>query len=44
LARALEEWVRVVKSLYLISCTYDESYRLQILVQLKRLGRRQLAV
>ena len=36
LARALEEWGRVVKSLYLLSYIDDESYRRRILVQLNR--------
>jgi len=44
LARALEEWGRVVKSLYLLSYIDDESYRRRILVQLNRgEGRHQLA-
>jgi len=44
LARALEEWGRVVKSLYLLSYIDDEAYRRRILVQLKRgEGRHQLA-
>jgi TnpA family transposase len=44
LARALEEWGRVVKSLYLLSYIDDESCRRRILVQLNRgEGRHQLA-
>ena len=44
LARALEEWGRVVKSLYLLSYIDDEAYRRRILVQLNRgEGRHQLA-
>jgi TnpA family transposase len=44
LARALEEWGRVVKSLYMLSYIDDESYRRRILVQLNRgEGRHQLA-
>ena len=44
LARALEEWGRVVKSLYLLSYIDDESYRRRILFQLNRGdGRHQLA-
>lgn len=44
LARALEEWGLVVKSLYLLSYIDDESYRRRILVQLNRgEGRHQLA-
>jgi len=44
LARALEEWGRVVKSLYLLSYIDDEAYRRRILVQLNRgKGRHQLA-
>lgn len=44
LARALEEWGRVVKSLYLLSYIDDESYRRRILVQLNRgESRHQLA-
>jgi len=44
LARALEEWGRVVKSLYLLSYIDDENYRRRILVQLNRgEGRHQLA-
>ena len=43
-ARELEEWGRVVKSLYLLSYIDDESYRRRILVQLNRgEGRHQLA-
>ena len=43
LARALEEWGRVVKSLYLLSYIDDEAYRRRILVQLNRgEGRHQL--
>jgi TnpA family transposase len=36
LARALEEWGRVVKSLYLLSYIGDEGYRRRILAQLNR--------
>jgi len=44
LARALEEWGRVVKSLYLLSYIDDEAYRRRILVQLNRgESRHQLA-
>ena len=44
LARALEEWGRVVKSRYLLSYIDDEAYRRRILVQLNRgEGRHQLA-
>ncbi len=44
LARALEEWGRVVKSLYMLSYIDDEAYRRRILVQLNRgEGRHQLA-
>ena len=44
LARALEEWGRVVKSLYLLAYIDDESYRRRILTQLNRgEGRHQLA-
>ncbi|MDP9095536.1 MAG: Tn3 family transposase, partial [Pseudomonadota bacterium] len=44
LARALEQWGRVVKSLYLLSYIDNESYRRRILVQLNRgEGRHQLA-
>ena len=44
LVRALEEWGRVVKSLYLLSYIDDEAYRRRILVQLNRgEGRHQLA-
>jgi TnpA family transposase len=44
LARALEEWGRVVKSLYLLAYIGDEGYRRRILAQLNRgEGRHQLA-
>lgn len=44
LARALEEWGRVVKSLYLLAYIGDEGYRRRILAQLNRHeGRHQLA-
>lgn len=44
LARALEEWGRVVKSLYLLAYIGDETYRRRILTQLNRgEGRHQLA-
>ena len=44
LARALEEWGRVVKSLYLLAYIDDESYRRRILIQLNRgESRHQLA-
>jgi TnpA family transposase len=44
LARALEEWGRLVKSLYMLSYIDDESCRRRILVQLNRgEGRHQLA-
>ena len=44
LARALEEWGRVVKSLYMLSYIDDEAYRRRILAQLNRgEGRHQLA-
>ena len=44
LARALEKWGRVVKSLYLLSYIDNETYRRCILVQLNRgEGRHQLA-
>ena len=44
LARSLEEWGRVVKSLYLLSYIDDEAYRRRILVQLNRgESRHQLA-
>lgn len=44
LARALEEWGRMVKSLYLLSYIDDETYRRRILMQLNRgEGRHQLA-
>ena len=44
LARALEEWGRMVKSLYLLSYIDDETYRRRILTQLNRgEGRHQLA-
>ncbi len=36
LARALEEWGRVVKSLYLLSYIGDDGYRRRILAQLNR--------
>ncbi len=44
MARALEEWGRVVKSLCLLAYIDNESYRRRILVQLNRgEGRHQLA-
>ena len=44
LARTLEEWGRVVKSLYLLAYIDNESYRRRILAQLNRgEGRHQLA-
>ena len=44
LARALEEWGRLVKTLYMLSYIDDEAYRRRVLVQLNRgEGRHQLA-